>query len=147
MPIYASRKNFGGKKRKLNVHNHFQKILAQELVAGNQGDSVSHRFPMDQASHGTEENDGHQSSHQDDPFSDGETSYVPVKEDDQMMLEQEEDDDPSNLSFDDGDDEVDDDLFGFDLLPSMLDGTNGDKQHSPESPTPNIDDTTPTMMC
>lgn len=62
MPTYASRKNFGGKKRKLNVHNHFQKILAQELVAGNHGDSVSHGFPMDQASHGTEENDGHQAA-------------------------------------------------------------------------------------
>jgi hypothetical protein len=72
---------------------------------------------------------------------------VPAKEDDQMMSEQEEDDDPSYLSFDDGDDEVDDDLFGFDLLSSMLDGTYGDEQHSPESPTPNIDDTTSTMMC
>jgi hypothetical protein len=68
---------------------------------------------------------------------------VPAKEDDQMMLEQEEDDDPSNLSFNNGDD----DLFGFDLLSSMLDGTNGDERHSPKSPTPNIDDTTPTMMC
>ena len=145
MPNFASRENahlLKSKKRKLNVQQSFQQILAQEVVTITNGDRVSNAAPPNEPmveSCDAKENASCQSMAE-DSLSDSKTSYV-LAHDDPLLSE--EDDNPNNLSFDD------DNIFGFDLL-SSVDGMNDDRQ-SLETPAVHLSadivkHTPPTMI-
>jgi hypothetical protein len=142
MPTFARRENVSllrSKKRKLNVQQSFQQILAQEILTTTNGNRVSNDTPPNEPMvescdceenadecmaehHDAKDNAGHKRMAE-DSMSDSKTSCTLANDDSRLS---EEDYDPNILSFDD-------DIFGFDLM-SSVDGMNDDGQ-SLETPT------------
>ncbi len=131
MPTFASRRNSRSKRRKLNVQRSLQRILAQELIADNNGNRVTNESLSDELmieSCDCEENSDASMAEPSDTrengnISDGEISFVPPADE---SMSSDEEDDPNNLSFDENN------LFGFDLMLSKEEGMN-DNQESVET--------------